>query len=73
MWVWTIIRVQDTFLELDISYIKVYTNHHHQEFPLKLFYQQIPHAISIHSIFMLIHHQPNKSCFPYKHFRFQSH
>jgi len=47
MWALTIIRVQDIFLYLDISYIKVYTNHHHQEFPLKLFYQQFPHAISI--------------------------
>jgi len=25
----------------------VYTNDHHQEFPLKIFYQQNPHAISI--------------------------
>ena len=37
MWAWIIIRVQDTFLYLDISYIKVYTNYHYQEFPLKLF------------------------------------
>jgi len=46
MWAWAIIRVQDTFLYLDISYIKVYINHHHQEFLLRLFNQQIPHAIS---------------------------
>jgi len=26
MWTWAIIRTQDTFLYLDISYIKVYTN-----------------------------------------------
>ena len=62
MWAWTIIRVHDTLLYLDISYIKVYTNHHHQEFPLKLFYQQFSHAISS---LMPIHHQPNKSCFPF--------
>ena len=46
-WVWTIIRVQDTFLYLDISYIKVYTNNTiTKNFPWNSLMHNIPHAIS---------------------------